>query len=362
MQLSYTQNMAIACAGLLADSMFNDKVSMKAEEVIGFGLGLIKSVGEDGVVRLPMRNVCTILDDAGTYTAADISVTINGTTVTHIWATNKDTDMAALAVLIAALDFIVSATYTGGSTHTIVIVAEENIDLVVSVDLTAMTGTMTITSILYTVTDTFLGISVKTGDIEQGNRLHSINDKSVITFANDALAASDTVTVTVNGVALTAVTYLTSEAVTLQLVADMMKDVNGVVSATVSGRTITVLNRPGLPLIVNNVAIFDNALGAVAPSASMVASQQAVTFDIGSVFYAPTELVTVLRKGRIYVQVEVAVTSDDSVYVRHVASGTKVRGGFGNVVDSSTCFLVSAARYVTSAAAGGFAIVEINLP
>lgn len=361
MQTSYSQEFAIACAGLLADSGPMDKLSMRAEEVIAFGLGLIKSVGEDGVVRLPLRNVCTILDDAGTYTAGDVTVTVNGTSVAVVYDTDKATMMAKIATAIQALTFILTAAYTAGD-HTIVITAEENIDLEVSLDITGITGTMTITSTLYTVTDTFFGIAVKTGDIEQGNRLLDINDQSVITISGDTLAASDTVTVTVNGVALTAVTYATSEAVTLQLVADRIKEVNGVVSATVSGRVITVLNRPGLPLVVNSVVIADNALASVAPSAAIVASMQAVTFNNGDVFYAPSEMVTVLRKGRIYVQVEVAVTSDDPVYVRHVASGTKVRGGFGNVVDSSTCFLVSGARYVTSAAAGGFAIVEINLP
>ena len=359
MQTSYSQEFAIACAGLLADSGPMDKVSMRAEEVIPFGLGLIKSVGEDGVVRLPLRNVCTILDSGGTYTAGDVTVTVNGTSVAVVYDTNKATMMAKIATAIQALTFILTAVYTGGD-HTIVITAEENIDLEVSLDITGITGSMTITSTLYTVTDTFFGISVKTGDIEQGNRLLNINDKSVITFSGDALAANDTVTVTVNGVALTLVTYATSVAVTMQLICDRIKEVNGVTSVTYTGRVITVLNRPGLPLVVNSVVVHDDSGGTL--TSSIVASMQAVTFSNGNVFYAPTEMVTVLRKGRIYVQVEVAVISDDSVYIRHVASGTKVRGGFGNVVDSSTCFLVSGARYVTSAAAGGFAIIEINLP
>ena len=359
MELSYDQEFAIAQAGLLADSGYSDKNSLRAEEVIPFGLGLIKSVGEDAVVRLPLRNVCTILDNAGTYTAADITVTVNGTAVLHTWTTSKAADMAALAAAIQALTFIVTAVYDGAA-HTIIITAEENIDLVVSVDLTAMTGNMTITSTLYTVTDTFLGISVKTGDIEQGNRLFDINDKSVITFSGEAIAASDTFIVTVNGIALTVVTYATSVAVTMQLICDRIKEANGVTSVTYSGRVITILNRPGLPLVVNSITIHDDSAGTLA--AMIVASMQAVTFNNGDVFYAPTEMVTVLRKGRIYVQVEVAVISDDDVYVRHVASGVLVRGGFGNTADTSTAFIVSAARFVTSAAAGGFAIVEINLP
>jgi len=360
MQLSYSQEIGIAVAGLLADSGINDKNSFRAEEVIAFGLGLIKSVGEDSVVRLPLRNVCTILDDAGTYSSGTFVCTVNGTAISVAYDSDADTTLTAVAAAIQALTFILTAVRSNGD-NTIVVTAEENIDLVIGT-ISGLIGGMVITSQLYTVTDTFLGISVKTGDIEQGNRLLDINDQSVITFANDALTTSDTVTVTVNGVALTVVTYATSEAVTLQLVCDRIKEVNGVASATYSGRVITVLNRPGLPLVVNSVVIADNALASVAPSAAIVASMQAVTFNSGDVFYAPTEMVTVLRKGRIYVQVEVAVTSDDDVYVRHVASGTKVRGGFGNVVDSSTCFKVSAARYVTSAAAAGFAIVEINLP
>lgn len=78
-------------------------------------------------------------------------------------------------------------------------------------------------------------------------------------------------------------------------------------------------------------------------------------YDSGSV-------VSVGRRGRWLVEVEVAVDADDSVFVRTTATGTEVFGAFrndadgGDAIDASTVF-----RFLSAAAAGGLAIVEARI-
>lgn len=75
--------------------------------------------------------------------------------------------------------------------------------------------------------------------------------------------------------------------------------------------------------------------------------------------YVAKETIPVLKKGRIWVQVEDAVADGGDVHVRYVA-GTGVVGGFlGAAVSSETAILPNA-KYVTSASAGGLAVVEIH--
>lgn len=77
--------------------------------------------------------------------------------------------------------------------------------------------------------------------------------------------------------------------------------------------------------------------------------------------------VPVLSKGRVWVKVEIAVVAGDQATVRF-ADGNSSRtqkGAFGNTVDqvasANTAELINA-RYETSAAAGGLAILDLNLP
>jgi hypothetical protein len=71
----------------------------------------------------------------------------------------------------------------------------------------------------------------------------------------------------------------------------------------------------------------------------------------------------VLTRGRIYVQVEEAVTPASSVYVRHTsgAGGTQ-KGAIRASADTATAVAWTAARFLTSAGAAGFAVLEVNLP
>jgi len=74
------------------------------------------------------------------------------------------------------------------------------------------------------------------------------------------------------------------------------------------------------------------------------------------------DAVSLLRKGRIYVKVEEAVSPGDAVFVRAVVAGAEEAGSFRASADSTDCIDISSkAEYLTSAEAGEFALVDINL-
>lgn len=74
------------------------------------------------------------------------------------------------------------------------------------------------------------------------------------------------------------------------------------------------------------------------------------------------EAVSLLRKGRIYVKVEEAVSPGDQVHVRAVVSGQEEAGSFRASADGTdTINISSKAEYLSSAEAGEFALVDINL-
>ncbi len=67
--------------------------------------------------------------------------------------------------------------------------------------------------------------------------------------------------------------------------------------------------------------------------------------------------------GQGYVVVEEAVSAQDAVYVRYdTGAGGSQKGAFRKSADTSTAAAVTGARYLTSASAGGLALVAINLP
>jgi hypothetical protein len=78
--------------------------------------------------------------------------------------------------------------------------------------------------------------------------------------------------------------------------------------------------------------------------------------------YPAKSAMAVLKRGQIYVEVEEDVTPDNDVFVRFAdgAGGTE-KGIFRTDADTDTAVQVTNARYLTSASAGGFAIVDLNL-
>jgi len=256
MQTAYNLNTAKGIHGQKADSRFDLVESMQAVAAIPMGRGVIKQYGSDVQCRLPRGNKVTITDDTGTWTATDLTINVNGKDYTYTYGVSKDASMAAIAAAIqadVAVNGVYSCAYVAGS-HTITLLSR-NVDLVVTVDVAALTGTMTISSIVATTTDSILGFALNKGFADQG--------------------------------------------------------------------------LPG---------------------------------GTGTVEYAATEAVNVIRKGAMYVLPEETVTSDDAVYLRVVANGAKLPGMFGKSADSSKCVLLTGVRWVEGGTTTTVAKLEINLP
>lgn len=84
--------------------------------------------------------------------------------------------------------------------------------------------------------------------------------------------------------------------------------------------------------------------------------------ELGSTGLKQYVSVGVLRKGRIWVPVEEAVTPASSVLVRAVAGGSEVAGAFRDTADSTDCIDISQfARYRSTTTGAGLALVEIDM-
>lgn len=80
------------------------------------------------------------------------------------------------------------------------------------------------------------------------------------------------------------------------------------------------------------------------------------TYQIG-------DTVEIVKRGQVWVTVEEAVSPADDVYVRHTANGDNTqRGAFRTSSDSSNAALLAGARFLTTAAAGSVALLDLNLP
>jgi hypothetical protein len=195
-QLSYTNEMTQAFAGMKADARFDEVESFQAVSALGFGLGVVRGDAyPESQARLPNVNNVVITDDAGTFTAGNIVATVNGTVLTQAWGTDKNTTMTALAAQIAANVNVDTAVYASG-THTITIVANDDIELTISVDVSGITGTMTISSTAHTSNDVFRGIALQT---HQDNRTMPVLGAS--TFSATGYLANDPINVLRKGVA-----------------------------------------------------------------------------------------------------------------------------------------------------------------
>lgn len=86
-----------------------------------------------------------------------------------------------------------------------------------------------------------------------------------------------------------------------------------------------------------------------------------VNFGIaGNAAYAQNNAVPVLKRGRVWVICDGAVTAGTSgVFVRY--AGTGVKGGIGGTSTGGETAALPRARWLTSAADGGLAQLEINL-
>jgi hypothetical protein len=82
----------------------------------------------------------------------------------------------------------------------------------------------------------------------------------------------------------------------------------------------------------------------------------------GGVGYALESSMSIMRKGRIYVMTEDAVTDGGAVYVRHVAGAGETLGSVRSDADGSDASILPGAAFRKATSASGISIVELNLP
>lgn len=205
-----------------------------------------------------------------------------------------------------------------------------------------------------------------------------LNNLATLTFSG-ALVASNVINGKVNGVAIAPVTYASSSADTMTAIANAIEDIDGVVSATVNSTVITIVMDNETPANVSDwvvtlgvgqatVALVNSTSDTLYGVALLDESRMnawAYTGSAGMLPYQVGECVPDLTKGRVIVQVEDTLNSDDPVYVRFIAGTTgQVRGNFRSDSDSGKAFLVPSyiARWIKGASAGGLAVLEVELP
>ncbi len=84
--------------------------------------------------------------------------------------------------------------------------------------------------------------------------------------------------------------------------------------------------------------------------------------ELGATGLLPGAVLSLLRKGRIWVTVEDGCTVGDRLYVRYSANGGNTQLGACRATDDSghAIDLTKIGQYVTSASAGGLAMLEVD--
>lgn len=92
--------------------------------------------------------------------------------------------------------------------------------------------------------------------------------------------------------------------------------------------------------------------------------KEQATLAANNLGYDPKSELSIIRRGRVWVESEVVVVKSDPVYVRFVADSTEQRGAFRNDADTSDASILPTARFFNnSRVVGGInlVIVELNL-
>lgn len=215
------------------------------------------------------------------------------------------------------------------------------------------------------------------------------NDTASSVFSGDLITAN-VVNATVNGVAITPVTFATSSLLTMQAVANAIAAIPSVASAVVGGagnHTITIISNVGTATTVSSFVV---TLGASQATVTTTASQSGTFFGVTQAIYnkmnqwlpygGPNlqlssgipqpyfqgEVAPTLTQGRIYVVPENVVTSNSPVYLRVAPNGANTQlGSFRSDSDGGNAVLIpvtSAIWREGNGVVGGIAVLELNIP
>ncbi len=198
-----------------------------------------------------------------------------------------------------------------------------------------------------------LGVSAGT-DAEEQVRTPFFN---VIEVTYDAdFVASNSITFDVDGDAITPVVYATSHAATLAALVTAVDGLTGVTATNPSGRIVRVVTVGTDAVVSTTVTGGASQAGStqVSSSSDVVRGISVAILNQTTGNYTDTNIVTVKRRGAIWVQTDGSgITVDGSVYI----------DTDGKFTDSTTDSLaVSGASYVKYDSTTELALVEINIP
>jgi len=117
-------------------------------------------------------------------------------------------------------------------------------------------------------------------------------------------------------------------------------------------------DKASVPILTTDISTAGKALGVTIMTQAIEQNYQTA----GGNGYALETAMSIMRKGRIYVTVEDAVTAGAQAFARFDNSGGGSLGAFRSDDDSSTAVALPTGYYRTNTAASGIAILEINLP
>lgn len=162
-QLSYTQDLVTAFAGMKVDSRYDEVESKLAEEAIAFGRGVGAEAGVINSIRLPKKDNASLLYDADFVSLNSIAVSVNGVAITPVvFATDHDVTAAALAAAINALDNV-TCSLDAADTNNRTFLIERTDGAVIAVTTTVTLGASQATGTpTYSADDVFRGIALHT--------------------------------------------------------------------------------------------------------------------------------------------------------------------------------------------------------
>jgi hypothetical protein len=125
-----------------------------------------------------------------------------------------------------------------------------------------------------------------------------------------------------------------------------------------------ISNSSGFDKIAGKVPALSADITAIGSALGVSIADQARAQDpsVAAAVYPINSAVSVMRTGRIWVVVEETVVAGDLPFVRFAAGGGGTQlGAFRKSADTATAVALPTAVYVSGAASGGYAVVELNL-
>ena len=185
-----------------------------------------------------------------------------------------------------------------------------------------------------------------------------VRDRGTITYSTDFITGN-VIALSVNGIAISPVTYATSHAATATALLAAINALTGVVATKDAAGLVFTIETKGIAITLTS-----SVTGGVSqPTVTIVTATTSDEIfrgislhrhnEVGQ--YSVNDIVDVLRQGIVWVDTSVAVTADDDAYV-------DMAGGLGKFTNSSTNNLATGGKFRSTVGAAGLAKVEINLP